>query len=180
MRMFIRGSRWASLGLLAALWFSSPLWGAGADARSRVNAGTNGAIALSRSTATAESGSATAGKTAPRDPVALAFALPKGTVLNSRQEAAYNKLKKENESPLRSALQQISRTNDKSEKAKLARQANDTRATIKTGIHEILAMPAIEAQKMAAQEYSARKNREYSARAASGSRSSPGACPCGR
>jgi hypothetical protein len=172
----VRGTKWALLGITAALWLASPLFGDNPKPTGKggasvgANVGNKGGSAGSAAKADA--------KGAPADPVAVAvesaFALPKGVVLNAKQQKAFNKLKKENESPLRTAVRQTIQATDKGEKAKAARQANDLRATIHSGIKEIVAMGYADAQAAIAREYAKR------AAAVKAARSSAAACPCGR
>ena len=114
--------------------------------------------------------SAASKKIDPKDPVALAFRLPSGTMLNAKQETAYEKLKTKYESTLREALDLL-HSKDKTEQSKGLKLNRDTRAQIRTGIKDILAMPYVDAQKAAASSYG---NGSGYARPAGGG------CPCGR
>jgi hypothetical protein len=109
-------------------------------------------------------------KPAGRDPVALAFALPRSVTLNAQQQKAYDRLKSQNASTLRSALA-MAQSQDKQDRAKGLQQSKETRAKIKSGIKEILAMPAVEAQKNAS---------AYAAQQRAAASSGGGRCPCGK
>jgi len=106
--------------------------------------------------------------------VAAVFALPHNVVLNAKQQAAYNKLKRDNESTLRTAVAQAQSKN-KEESAKGLTKSKEVRTKVHAGIKDILAMPAkdaeaaaLKAQQQAAYEASLRRSQ------------SGGACPCGR
>jgi hypothetical protein len=114
-------------------------------------------------------GGSQAKKTAPKDPVAMAFTLPHGVTLDAKQQKAYKKLKSQYESPLRSAIGQV-QSKDKDESAKGVKQSREIRAKIKTGIKDILAMSSSQPRSTGTQTSTA-----GSQRAAGG-----GNCPCGR
>ena len=130
--------------------------------------------------ASASSGSGTSKATAGtkakgRDPVALAFALPTGTASNSSQQKAYNKLKSQNISALRAALNSVAQNKEGGQRTKAIKEVHDLRAKIKTGIQQILAMPAADAQRRAMSAYES-SQRYSNPRPQSGS----SGCPCGR
>ena len=104
--------------------------------------------------------------TTAKDQVATAFALPSGTVLNAKQQKAYDKLKADNTPSLYQALTMI-KSNDKATSAKGLKQNREVRAKVKTSIAQILAMPYAGTPPAAASV-------PYQRPAAGGS------CPCGR
>ena len=81
-------------------------------------------------------------------PIASAFRLPSGTTLNAKQEKAYEKLKTKYESTLREALDLL-HSKDKADQSKGLKLNRETRAQIRLGIKDILAMPYADAQKAA-------------------------------
>jgi hypothetical protein len=121
-------------------------------------------------TASGQSKSTGAAKT---DPVAAVFALPKGVSLNAKQTAAYKKLKADNEGAYRAVVRGIQSPN-KETSNKALKQASDLRIKIRAGIRDILAMPVVDAQNAAAQEFRA----AHTAVRRLGD--SGGSCPCGR
>ena len=76
-----------------------------------------------------------------RDPVEMAFALPKGVVLNAAQQTAYDDLKQKHEGALRQALYDLQQANDATAKGQARKELRESRAKIRAGIQEILAMP---------------------------------------
>lgn len=149
------------------------------------------------SAATNAGASKDAKASAPRDPVAMAFSLPYGTKLNAQQQGAYDKLKRQYESPLRTAVAEI-KSSDKNQSAKGLKDSSEVRSKVRSGIKEILAMPAVamqteamrqayRAEQAAAYEHWLRRSgyydpyhaNSYAAPASSGA-SGGGACPCGR
>jgi len=144
-------------------------------------AGSAWADKTSEKTSSSTSGAAAStAKSDTKDPVALAFRLPTGTKLNAKQEKAYDSLKDQYEATLRDAMEQL-RSQDKAEKSKGLKLNRETRAQIKAGIKEILAMPYADAQKAAAANYSAQQNAGgYGNGGGHPSRPAGGPCPCGR
>jgi hypothetical protein len=84
-------------------------------------------------------------KGTPRDAVSIAFALPKGVVLNDKQTEAYNKLKADMEPMLRKAIEQVEQAS-KADKAKAAKEVKEIRTQIHTKLTEIVYMPMLEAR----------------------------------
>jgi hypothetical protein len=76
-----------------------------------------------------------------KDPVAVAFALPKGVVLNADQQAAYDKLKQDKEPGLLQALDNVEQAQAGEEKANANKEVRKLRAEIRTAIKNILKMP---------------------------------------
>ncbi|MGA2031026.1 MAG: hypothetical protein ABSG68_02115 [Thermoguttaceae bacterium] len=138
-----------------------------------------GVLCLCGSIASADSQS-TAGKTDAKtgslDPVARAFALPKGTVLSAQQKRAYDKLKTENAPALRSAIDQTKSASSSADQTKYAKQAAQIRTKVRAGIKQILAMTQI----ATGQQSPAGYMRPASARPGMSGQSASGACPCGR
>jgi hypothetical protein len=97
------------------------------------------AAGSARADTTVSSSGATTAKKSGRDPVASAFQLPRGTNLSDKQQKAYDKLKAKYESTLREAMDSLA-SKDPKEKNKGLKLNRDTRASIRTGIKEILAM----------------------------------------
>jgi hypothetical protein len=93
-------------------------------------------------------GTKSSGKAPPKDPVAIAFALPKNLTLNDKQKQAYDKLKAEWEPVYRAALENVNST-DASAKAKALKDIREAKAKIKVGLTQIVTMPVLEAQKKA-------------------------------
>lgn len=160
------------LAALSAMWLASPALG---DTTYKKSSSTGSASASSAN----RSSTGTRDSRTGRDPVASVFALPPGTKLNDKQQAAYDKLKSENESALRSSISMI-QSKDKDQQTKGLKQNKEVRAKVRAGMKTILAMPSVEAQQnaMKAQQEAARAyaaRRSYS----SGSSSRSG-CPCGR
>ncbi|MGA2066949.1 MAG: hypothetical protein ABSG86_18365 [Thermoguttaceae bacterium] len=150
MRRDHRALKWAVLGLVGLFWAAS--FAAGE---------------------TTSAGNSQGSKTT-KDPVAAAFALPHGTVLSAKQQRAYNKLKSQNESPLRQAIAQIQSKN-KDESTKGLKQSKEIRAKIKTGIKDILAMSSGQTRQPTAAVSPAAYQQPRAGSAGGG-----GNCPCGR
>ncbi len=75
------------------------------------------------------------------DPGKSAFALPRGVVLNKKQQDAYDALKADNEDALRDAAQRLQDSTDAKEETAASKELNALRAKIRAGIQDILAMP---------------------------------------
>ena len=75
-----------------------------------------------------------------KGPVASAFTLPKGVVLNPQQQAAYDALKQAEEGELREALDEMHQAEGNDVKLKAAK-VRECRARIRAGIQEIVATP---------------------------------------
>jgi len=73
-----------------------------------------------------------------KDPVAAAFALPKGMVLTKEEQAFAKQVRGKLEPQLRKALEKLEKTEDKTEKRKAAKQVQAIRAQIKTAVNMIL------------------------------------------
>ena len=164
------------LGLVVALWLSSPAWA--------VNSGSQSGTAKGSSAGSASHDSHAATKGTGKDTVASAFALPKGTELNATQQKAYDRLKAKKEPELRAAVKLVANTTDKAKKIKAARDAKDVRSEIGTEIQKILAMPVVAAEKEALGDLRRAQiwRHGYSnipASATSGG-SQGSRCPCGR
>lgn len=95
-----------------------------------------------------------------RDPVASAFVLPKGVVLNSKQQQAYQKLKSENESDLRKAIDQVADADTAEAKTQAVKEVKERRTKIRAGIQEILSMPYRDDQEKSGDEYAKRRAEE--------------------
>jgi hypothetical protein len=87
-----------------------------------------------------------------RDPVASAFALPRGGVLNPKQQAAYDNLKQNSEAELRQAFDNVQQAENAAATAKALREVRECRAKIRAAIQDILAMPYNEAPSQASQQ----------------------------
>ncbi len=72
-----------------------------------------------------------------KDPVATAFALPKGTTLNAKQQAAYDQLKADKEDELRQAIDDLQKSTSGATAA-AAKKIRDLRAAIRQKINDIL------------------------------------------
>ena len=79
------------------------------------------------------------------DPAKAAFLLPKHVVLNTKQQQAFDRLKAENEEPLRSAADRLQEATGPREEQEAAKAMKELRAKIRAGIQEILAMPYTDA-----------------------------------
>jgi len=84
-------------------------------------------------------------KTHGRDPVAAAFAIPYGTVLNEKQRSEYERLKTDNESALRQATSALAAASTSTEKADLRREIGALQREIRVGMQQIVMMPYYEA-----------------------------------
>lgn len=73
-----------------------------------------------------------------KDPVALAFALPSGVVLNAKQKTAYEDLKQNNEADLRQAFDDLRQAKTGAETSKALKAIKECKAKIREGIQEIL------------------------------------------
>ena len=73
--------------------------------------------------------------------MARAFTLPSGTILNSKQKAAYDRLKDENESDLHQAFDDVQNAKSPAATAQAVQKAKEIRAKIREGIQEILSSP---------------------------------------
>jgi len=78
---------------------------------------------------------------AKKDPVELAFVLPKGAVLRPDQQKAFDKMKKEFEPKLKDALDKVESATLDQDKSKAAHEVLHIRQDIKAEIKKILAMP---------------------------------------
>jgi hypothetical protein len=76
--------------------------------------------------------------------IASAFALPKETVLNAKQQTAYDSLKQAKEGDLRQALNAVQQTKG-ADSAKALKTVRELRTEIRSSIQDILAMPYREA-----------------------------------
>jgi hypothetical protein len=94
--------------------------------------------------------SAKAGGTG-KDPVEMAFLLPKTAVLGERQKREYERLKKEKGPLLRDALEKA-KSASADEKAKAAREAKKLRTDIKAEIARIVNAASLEAAQKAQRE----------------------------
>lgn len=176
------GIRLVLSGLASALWLASPLWAAENCAKDK--AGTSAQTSKSKSTASTSAGTkSSSGKhelKAAKDPVVVAFSLPKGTELNDKQQRAYAKLKRDNEKAYRAAVDKTTRTTDKDEKRKAAKEAHELREKIDVGMKDIMAIPIVDAQKEAIKEakdlYRARHGIYYAYPSSGGG----SRCPCGK
>ena len=72
-----------------------------------------------------------------KDPVATAFALPKGTTLNAKQQAVYDQLKADKEDELRQAIDDLQKSTSGATAA-AAKKIRDLRAAIRQKINDIL------------------------------------------
>ena len=162
MSRIYREAAWGLLGVVSLAWLAAPL---AADVKSG-----------SGSTASASSQSTQALGVLKKDPVEAVFALPHGTRLNAKQQAAFDKLKRQNESALRSAIA-LAQSKDKTQSAKGLTQGHDLRVKIHAGIRDILAMPLVEAEQSAIRAQQA-ADANYAARKAYRDRGY--SCPCGR
>jgi hypothetical protein len=93
------------------------------------------------------------GKLPPKDPVALAFQLPKNVQLNDKQQKALDELKGKYASDLRATLDEVAQAKGGAAQATALKKVKDLRAKIKTGLTEILAIQVAEAQKKARDAY---------------------------
>jgi hypothetical protein len=113
-----------------------------------VLAGLVGIFGLNRPLQGAESAAASQGSSSTavpalgaRDPVVTAFALPKGVVLNRRQQAAYENLKKTDEPKMRNAIDQVHQAQGDAAKIKAAKEAKELRFEIRAKIDEVINTP---------------------------------------
>jgi hypothetical protein len=105
-----------------------------------ISAAANRSLPAADSAAPSDGHSSTAAASPARDPVASAFALPKGVVLSPQQKTAYDQLKQEREPILRKAIDQVHESKGEA-MLKAAREVRDQRAEIRTKIDEILNTP---------------------------------------
>lgn len=169
---------------LSALWLASPLWAAENCAKDK--AGASAQTSKSKSTASTSAGTKSSSSKhelkAAKDPVVVAFTLPRGVELNDKQQRAYTKLKRDNEKAYRAAVDKTTRTTDPEEKRKAAKEAHELRGKIDSGMQNILAIPVVDAQKEAIKEakdlYRARHGIYYYG--SSGSSGGGSRCPCGK
>lgn len=80
-----------------------------------------------------------------KDPVTAAFALPKGTTLIPKQQAAYDDLKQKYEEQLRLAFDDVQHADGAAATSRGLKEIRETKAKIRDGIQDILAMPYREA-----------------------------------
>src|SRR5208282_2594232 len=69
-----------------------------------------------------------------RDPVAVAFAVPYGTVLNEKQQSEYERLKADKASDLREAIVAANAATDPAEKADLHKEVVKLQAEIRAAM----------------------------------------------
>ena len=120
-------------GLAAVIAMNGPLPGAEPNTKDEPTAA--GAAATGQGTAKKDRA------VGARDPVASAFALPRGVALTAKQQAAYDDLKENNESALRQAFDDAPQAEGATAKAQALREVRECRAKIRAGIQEILTMP---------------------------------------
>ena len=97
-------------------------------------------------------------KSVPRkDPVEMAFALPRGLVLTSKEMDFFATVRQRLEPPLRSALERVETSTDQAEKLKAVKQVKQIRQQIRAAIYTILQARAVEAAKAAAKREAARR-----------------------
>ncbi len=89
-----------------------------------------------------------------RDPVASAFALPRGLELTTAQQAAYDALKQQYEGQLRQAFDNVQQADDAATTGQALKEVRECRAKIRAGIKDILAIPYREAVQSASQSSS--------------------------
>jgi hypothetical protein len=75
-----------------------------------------------------------------RDPVAAAFQLPSGTVLNKQQRGALEKLKEDNGPDLQQAFDAMAQAKTAADRNKAMQDIRDVKATIRSGLNDILSM----------------------------------------
>ena len=86
-----------------------------------------------------------------KDPVAAAYAMPHGTALNDKQQAALKKLKDRTEKGLREALAKVDKGADSKEKTAAAHKVMELKKSIREEIKTILDIPAQDAAKQQAE-----------------------------
>jgi len=94
-------------------------------------------------------GSSLAADAPVKDPVELAFALPRGLVLTAEEAKWANEVRAQLEPRLRDALQRVQESTDKKEKVAAAKEIAQIRSQIKAAINTIIQRRAV----IAAQEY---------------------------
>jgi uncharacterized protein YaaR (DUF327 family) len=85
------------------------------------------------------------------DPVASAYALPRRTVLNDKQNEAMKKLRDRTEKGLRAALDEVEKAGDVAAKTAAAKKVKTLKNEIRGEINKILDMPAAEQAKRQAE-----------------------------
>lgn len=73
-----------------------------------------------------------------KDPVATAFALPKGVTLNAQQQAAYDQLKGDKEAELREALDAVQNSDSNTPSAQALKKLRECKAEIRKAIDAIV------------------------------------------
>lgn len=150
MRRNLFAVKWALLGVVCALWAAGAAW---ADTTSSASSGKKETVKPAK------------------DPVAALFTIPHGTVLTDKQQKAYDKLKKQYESPMRQSMA-MAQSSDKAQSAKGLKENRELRVKIKAGMKEVLGMPYADAQRAAAAAY-------QKSAAAYGQQRRTSGCPCG-
>ena len=163
----MRGLVWGGVFLTAG-WLASAAVAANDDSANIPAAGESTSATTAKPAAAKKEGKKES-KAPLRDPVAAAFAFPRGvTSLDARQEKAYERLKSQYESSLRDAIAQSKEATDPKEKNKAAGQVRQIRVKIKAAMKDVIALGYQDAQQQAMQQMQQYNNRPG------------GHCPCGR
>lgn len=104
-------------------------------------AGTIAAVWISAGWLAAADSKAFTPKTVRRDPVAAAFAVPYGVVLNERQRSEYERLKADREPELRAAINALESATDPGAKSDNALEVRALKREIESSMRGILRMP---------------------------------------
>jgi len=94
-----------------------------------------------------------------KDPVAMAFALPKGMVLTPKEYEWAANVRNQLEPQLRSALDRVKNAENEKEKLQAVKEVNAIRQQIKAAIHTIIQNRRIEAMKEAAKRAEAARKK---------------------
>jgi hypothetical protein len=95
------------------------------------------------------SGEAKDSKSAARDPVAAAFAVPRGKTFNDKQNQALKALKDKWEQKLRDAIEKTQKAEDAADKQAAAGEVRKITKDIRAEMQKIIEMPEVEAQRQA-------------------------------
>ena len=126
-------------GLAAVIALNSPL--PGAEPKAKDDAANDAPAAAGDDAGTKKKDKPVGAK----DPVAAAFALPKGVTLSPTQQAAYDDLKQKYEEQLRVAFDDVQHAEGAAATSRALKEVRESRTKIRDGIQEILAMPYREA-----------------------------------
>lgn len=92
-----------------------------------------------------------------KDPVAMAFTLPRGMVLTPKEYEYANRVRAQLEPRLRAALDRVENASDKNEKVKAAKEVREIKSAIQVAVNTILQQRYMAAMQEAAKQAAERR-----------------------